>query len=156
MDHNERQHHSETSAISASHLQVSTDLKKAVGHLILKSRLACSLPALEPREFSVAVEAWIEIINGAVPAMRLNDAYLSAMRNRETNFAIGAPEIVKAWKEIQESERHKGNTAWLSRMLSGDVCARCHGTGTEVIMNGNVATGSRPCDHAELAAETTA
>ncbi len=117
-----------------------------MGHLILKSRLACSLPALEPNEFRVAVEAWQEVIAGAVPVKRLNDAYLLAMRNRDSNFAIGAPEIVKAWLEIQASERHKPSTAPLDRMLQGDVCQACNGTGTELITKGSTVL-SRTCKH---------
>lgn len=95
----------------------------------------------------VAIEAWSEIVTDVIPFSRLNDAYLGAMRNRETNFAIGAPELVKAWKVISEAERYRPMTgADIEQMLRGDVCKDCHGTGTEIITEGDYTT-SRVCLH---------
>lgn len=146
MDNHERQLHSGTSETSGSHLQTS-NYRSAIARLILKSRLACSLPALEPAELKIAVGAWLEILNGAVPLPRLHDAYVAAMRQKDSNFAIGAPEIVSAWGEIRESERSK--PARLNfRQLSGDVCSKCNGTGTEVVRDEfHETTSARPCSH---------
>lgn len=117
-----------------------------VGKLILKSRLACSLPALEVHELAAATEAWSEILVDTVPSHRLNDAYILAMRSHDTNFAIGAPQIVAAWKEIRQSEISRPKPLSVDRQIVGDVCHRCNGTGTEIVVEGDYFQ-SKVCSH---------
>lgn len=66
----------------------------------MKTRLACSLPAFETQELAAAVEAWCEILYGAVPVERLNDAYVLAMRTRNSTFPLAATEVIEASKRI--------------------------------------------------------
>lgn len=92
-----------------------------MGHLILKSRLAYSLPALDVAEFAAAVEAWCEVLTEAVPRERLNDCYLYAVRHRESTFPLAAPELLTAWRFI--------NTAEAQERQSARPCGLCAGTG---------------------------
>lgn len=71
-----------------------------MARLIVKTRLACSLPAFETQELAAAVEAWCEILFGSVPLERLNDAYLLAMRTRSSTYPLAATEVIEASKRI--------------------------------------------------------
>ena len=92
-----------------------------MGKLILKSRLAYSLPALEVQELAASVEAWCEVLNDAIPIERLNDCYLYAVRHREGTFPVAAPELLSAWRFINAAES-------LQRDRS-KPCALCQGAG---------------------------
>ena len=123
----------------------SNTLKLKVGKLILKSRLACSLPSLEPEEHAMVVEAWCEVLDGKIPENRLNDCYLYAMQHKETTFPLGAPELITAWGAIREV----GVPRTASSLVRGDVCSRCNGTGTELIYVDEL-VASKTCDHVEF------
>ena len=72
-----------------------------MGKLILKLRLCFLLPPLsadpQKNEFGAAVEAWTEVLYGFVPAEKLEESYLAAMRNRKSTFPLGASEICAAY-----------------------------------------------------------
>lgn len=94
------------------------------------------------------VEAWSEVLIGVVPEARLETCYLWAMQHRDSTFALGAPEIVRAWLVVAEAERYRPVAAKMTQMLQGEVCSRCNGTGVEVIRNEKTKmTSSRPCSH---------
>lgn len=117
-----------------------------MGHLILKSRLAYSLPALDVDEFKAATEAWCEVLVETIPTQRLHDCYLHAMKNRDSSFPLSAGDMVRSWRDICNANRYKPVSAALDHMLRGDVCQDCNGTGTELIEEGAMVY-SRPCKH---------
>ena len=95
--------------------------RTAVARLIVKMRLACSLPAFDTLELAAAVEAWCEILADTVPADRLNDCYLHAIRRRDSTFALASTEILSSWRVINAEE---------SRMREmSKPCRLCGGTG---------------------------
>lgn len=96
-----------------------------VGKLILKVRLACSLPALNVEEFAAMTEAWCELLAPIVPPQRLNDCYVRAMSERESTFPLAVTEVLTAWRKItaEESLRRERNRP----------CYLCHGKRFELI-----------------------
>ena len=111
----------EASETSEKALNISGAYRKAMARLIVKTRLACSSPTLDAQELAATVEAWCEILFGAVPGDRLNDCYIYAMRHRESTFALAATEILSAWRILNAEES-------LQRERS-KPCALCHGHG---------------------------
>lgn len=81
----------------------------AIARLIVKIRLAFSLPAFETQELAAAVETWCELLADVVPSERLNDAYLYAVRTRTSTFALAVTEVLTAWRAIaaEEAEQAK-------------------------------------------------
>lgn len=98
-----------------------------MGRLILKTRLAFSLPSLDVHEFPAAVEAWCEILANTVPVERLNDCYLFAIKDRNSTFPLAVTEILTAWRAIanEEAEQAKRNRH----------CHVCGGTGMGMVYN---------------------
>ena len=88
---------------------ISGAYRTIVGKLILKTRLAYSLPSLDTQEFPAAVEAWCEILFGSVPPERLNDCYIHAVKTRASTFPLAVTEILTAWRAIavEEAEQAK-------------------------------------------------
>lgn len=139
-------HQSEVFETSENPLTTTTNIRGVIAKIILKSRLACSLPALDFNEMRVAVEAWNEVLSGAIPIGRFSDCYVYAMRNRESSFALNAMDMIAAWKSIRSSEMHKTPPGRFE--LSGDVCSKCWGTGVEVVEDEfHKTTSARPCSH---------
>jgi hypothetical protein len=101
----------------------SADYRTAVARMIVKTRLACSLPAFETQELAAAVEAWCEILYGVVPVERINDAYLLAMRSRNSTFPIAATEVIEASKKIAAEIDAKRRPA----------CMLCGGRGSALV-----------------------
>lgn len=89
----------------------------------MKTRLACSLPALETQELAAAVEAWCEILFGTVPIARLNESYLLAMRTRSSTFPLAATEMIEASKKIAAESDSKRRPA----------CMLCGGRGSALV-----------------------
>lgn len=139
-------HHSGTSETSKTPSPTLQEYKVTVGKLILKSRLAYSLPALEVQELAAATEAWCEVLIDTIPIQRVADCYLHAMKNRDSSFPLSAGDLVRSWKDICNANRYKPVSAGLDHQLRGDVCQDCNGTGTELITEGSM-TYSRRCRH---------
>lgn len=105
----------------------------------------------EALEFRVA--AWIPLTL-CIPAERLFDCYIWAMQNRRSDFPLSAPDLVKAWRGIQDSSETQsaaagGKYKMLSQFAPG-ACERCFGTGMEIMPDGSV----RPnCQHQPLTGE---
>lgn len=93
--------------------------------MILKVRMAHSLPALNVEEFAAMTEAWCEVLAPIVPPDRLNDCYLHAMRTRESTFPLAVTEVLTAWRVINSEE---GRIRERSK-----PCFLCQGKGTELI-----------------------
>lgn len=101
--------------------------EKMILQLVLRSRAALGLPALEPADAVVTVRAWAEILDGEVPENYLERAYVRAMRDKETGFALSAPELVQGFRSVCASERTAPRQD--SNLLPGEVCQKCFGTG---------------------------
>src|SRR6185503_2237277 len=99
---NERQLQSVMSATSENPWQ---SFRAAVGKIILKSRLASSLPTPTAQESGLLAETWAEVLDGEVPMKDLDAAYLRAMRDKQGGFALTANDLVKAYRDNCESER---------------------------------------------------
>jgi hypothetical protein len=93
-----------------------------VARVIVKIRLVCSLPALETTELAAAVEAFCEVLNGVVPAERLNECYLYAIRHRNSTYSLAATEIIEAWRAILSDEVSKRR-----------ACHLCDGSGYAMV-----------------------
>lgn len=116
---------------------ISDAYRAEVGKVIVKVRLACSLPALETKELAPMLEAWCEVLYGSVPSERLNDAYLFAMRHRSSTFPLAATEIIEAWRTILSDE-----------IARRRVCALCHGDGFGLVYDPATDTEIRKeCPH---------
>lgn len=89
----------------------------------MKIRLACSLPAFETQELAAAVEAWGEVLFGAVPVERLNECYLYAMRHRSSTFPLATTELIEAWRAISAEEAAQRRPP----------CMLCGGRGTALV-----------------------
>lgn len=108
-----------------------------MARLIVKVRLACSLPALETKELAATVEAWCEVLHGSVPLERLNDSYVYAMKHRESAFPLATTEIVQSWRSILADE-----------IARRRICALCHGTGFGMIYDPKTDTEiQKECPH---------
>lgn len=109
----------------------------AVGGLLVKARVACGQPPLDPDiEFLPACVTWAEILFGVVPYARLADAYMHALRTRKSTFPLNVSELCEAWRQIQESERYA------PKPNKSEGCLTCGGTGYEWLP---VQRASRPC-----------
>lgn len=120
-----------------------------IGRLIVKSRLAASQPPLDNPELIAQARAWSEILDGEVPEKDLESAYVRAMRDKETGFALSAPELVQGFRAFCVSERTAPQIAQNSNLLVGAVCPRCHGSGMEMVTAGpdDRYSYARRCDH---------
>lgn len=109
----------------------------AVGGLLVKARVACGQPPLDPDiEFIPACATWAEILFGVVPYARLTDAYMHALRTRKSTFPLNVSELCEAWRQIQESERYA------PKPNKSEGCPVCKGTGMEYFP---AQRASRPC-----------
>lgn len=85
------------------------------------------------------VTSWEEVL-AKVPTDYLDQCYLLAMRNHDTSYPLGAGEVACVW------EKH--GAAWIEEeraKAKPEYCARCSGTGMEVVIVGGRSQGSRPC-----------
>lgn len=138
------QHQSGTLQTSQRHW---TSLESALANIILRSRSASSLPALTPVEFEIAVESWAQVIGPAIPESKLEAAYIRAMTDKESGFALGASELIKGYRDHCESERYAPQTPMDRNLLPGEVCQRCFGTGMEIFCDADGYKQSRRCEH---------
>lgn len=121
-----------------------------MARLVVKSRVASALPALEPSEMIVAARAWAQILEGEVPDNYLEQSYVRAMRDKETTFALSAPEIVQAYRNICQDERAAPPIPMDRNLLPGNVCGKCFGIGMEVPEGRDAVgykLGARRCSH---------
>lgn len=119
-----------------------TSFESEVGRLILRSRLASSLPVLNPDEFQAAVEAWSQVLR-SVPEFELESAYVRSMETRDSGFAIGAPDVVRAYNELCKERSAVPSTHDYTAQV---ICKRCFGSGMEQYMDEGYLT-SRRCNH---------
>lgn len=143
MDGNPKQHPNGTSQTSQV---ASLSFRDKVGRIILKSRLACSLPMPEPTESHLMADAWVEVLEGEVPEGYLEAAYLRAMRDKGNGFGLSANDLVQGYRDLCESERAAPQIPQNSRLLPGEVCQRCFGSGREQKLEGGYMV-SRRCSH---------
>lgn len=86
--------------------------------LIDEVRLACSLPALDPRELTAMGKIWGEVLSAeGIPAERWRACLIHCLRTRESTFAVNVSELCAAWREIRHS-------------FLPPACPRCQGTKT--------------------------
>ena len=108
---------------------------QVVASLIVKSRIAGGLPPLDNEELAIHVRAWSEILYDAIPQVRLDDAYRRAMQENEDGFALTASKMIAGFKHLCESERVAPQIPQNAKLLNGDVCPKCHGSGMEIIVD---------------------
>ena len=138
---------SETLETSERTQTISGAYRTAIARLIVKTRLASSLPTFDTQELAAAVEAWSEILFGAVPGDRLNDCYVYAMRHRESTFALASTEVLCAWRIINAEESHQREKTKPCRLCFGHGFGMVYDpkTDTEIVKecphcNGRVVT----------------
>ncbi len=122
-----------------------TSFENELARLIIRSRLASSLPALTPDEFQAAVEAWSQVTR-KIPEVELENAYVWAMENREKGFPIGAPDLVRAYHEIGASRAASPRRDDYTAIA---ICRRCFGSSMEIYKENGYKVARR-CNHAPL------
>lgn len=98
-----------------------------MARLIVKIRLAFSLPAFETEELAAAVETWCEILFDAVPPERLNESYLYAVKTRTSTFPLAVTELLTAWRAIANEEAEQAKQK--------RHCYVCGGSGFGMVYN---------------------
>ena len=117
-----------TQEISERMSNTSMTYRAAVGRVIVKIRLVCSLPAFDTVELAGAIEAFCKVLHGVVPEDRLNDCYLHAIRRRNSTYPLAVTEIVESWRAILSDETARRR-----------LCSLCDGSGYSVVRD--------PLDH---------
>jgi hypothetical protein len=118
----------------------------AVGNIIVKSRVATGLPPLTNPELAASIAAWAEITFGVIPENELERSYVRAMQDRDSSYAIGAPNLIKAFHDNCDSERAAPRIVQDRNLLSGDQCSKCFGSGWEEFRESGYKQ-VRKCDH---------
>lgn len=93
------------------------------------------------------IAAWVEVLGPIVPPEKLEDAYLKAMQDRSSTFPLSSTEICSAYKDMVAVQGLHPNTN-PSRLLGGETCKRCFGTGLEEYVEDRYKMVRR-CDHSE-------
>lgn len=119
---------------------------QAVGQIIVKSRVATSLPPLDNVELAASISAWAELLFGVIPENQLEWAYVRAMQDKDSSFALTAPGLIQGHRNACASEAASPRQPQDRNLLTGDVCPRCHGTGFEQYREDGY-VNSRRCDH---------
>lgn len=118
-------------------LEVNSRLSRSfaakVAEIVTKARAGLT-PQLEQDEFRFLVGQWVETLGGFVPEARLNDCYLHAARNRNSNFPMTATDICGAWKQIREAERLMPPIGSYEWSRAREVCGACNNTGTILVV----------------------
>lgn len=123
--------------------------------MIVKSRIAASLPPLTNTELLAHVSTWEEIALGEIPEIYLETAYVRAMRDKDSGFALTASDLVQGYRANCESERALPQIPQSNNLLTGEVCQRCFGTGMEQFRESGYAN-MRRCDHVPLVTDEDA
>lgn len=94
------------------------------------------------------ISAWEEVLRPIIPPERLEDAYLKAMQDRASTFPLSSTEVCTAFKEMMAVQGPHPNVAPATpnRMLSGETCQKCFGTGMEEYIESGYKM-CRRCDH---------
>lgn len=95
---------------------------------------------------ALMTEAWTEVLEGEVPPSYLDAAYLRAVRDKGTSYALTASDVVKGYRDECESERAAPQIPQNTRLLAGEVCGKCFGSGREEVISGGYRV-SRRCNH---------
>ena len=104
-----------------------------MGEILAKSRSGIT-QQLSDEEFNFTLAAWVEVLFGHVPEARLNDVYIHASRNRNSTFPLTQFELCEAWNLIREAERHAMPRVGQYDYRGTEVCPKCNGTGTKLIV----------------------
>lgn len=100
----------------------------------------------EPAESELMAEAWADVLDGEVPISDLERVYTRAMRDKTDTFPLTAPMMVKAYRDICDSDRAAPRIPQEANLLPGEVCKKCFGTGMEeFVVNGY--RQAKRCDH---------
>ncbi len=102
----------------------------------------------EAEEFRLMIASWTETLQDVVPEYRLNDAFLHARRNRNSNFVMDVSEVCNAWNLIKQAEKSAIGRYELSS--AREVCPFCNNTGYRVAVRRDPVLGldyacSIPC-----------
>ena len=90
----------------AQQVNYSTSYKQRVQEILLKVRLAFSMPEMHEDDLEVHLstqaDVFIEIIGDEVPAEMLNEAYVRAMKFRTSTFPLAPNELVLAYRQLRD------------------------------------------------------
>jgi hypothetical protein len=95
-----------------------------LGRIIVKVRLVCSPPALEPDELRLAIAAWGEIVE-PIPDQWLDECYKRAMRSHRARDPFSASELIAAWENAVASKEVHQRQMEQGRSLDRPDCERC-------------------------------
>lgn len=85
-------------------------------------------------EFRLMIATWTETLQDLVPEQRLNEVFVYARRNRNSNFQMDVSEVCAAWNQIRESERHAMPRVGQYDYRGTNVCPHCNNTGTRLVV----------------------
>ncbi len=107
--------------------------RQTIALILTKVRVACSLPALSPKEFKLQLPTWIEALELINPHW-LDRCYLRAIRVHKGDRPFGVYDIVAQWRDANASGEVE---AWVQaggRALPRPDCKLCSNTGWQPAM----------------------
>jgi hypothetical protein len=107
-------------------------------------------PSKDDHESLTAV--WTQALMGLVPEARLDECYVQAVRSRKSTHPVDVSEMCAAWAVIEKADKTMPPIGTYDWSRSRAVCAKCNGTGTELIVKrhpilGRDYTYGRECKH---------
>lgn len=116
-----------------------------MAQIILKARLVCSLPALDPDELRLAVAAWNEIVE-PIPDQWLDECYKRAMRSHRARDPFSASELIPIWENAVASKEVQRWQVEAGRSLARPDCEVCNNSGWQSVDVPGQGWTSKRCD----------
>ncbi len=122
-------------------------LPEILAGIISAARRRAGVAALSDAALAEEIRDWQRIL-APIPADRLEECELRAVRTRSVKALLQPQELLAAWAEIREADRAKRPPSVEARS-EADQCAFCGGFGWQTFAYrgeaGNENTAARPC-----------
>jgi hypothetical protein len=125
--------------------------------IIEKIQSLANLPPLTDKEQFAKTSTWAQALFSIIPERKLQECYLRAVADHESEYAISALNLKTAWKKICSDEKHRREAnrlnadrgAFYGHAIS---CYRCRDTNVEMVYTADGKfKGAKPgCDHRPL------
>jgi hypothetical protein len=124
------------------------ELPQCLSAIISAARRRAGVAALSDAALADEIRDWQRILS-PIPADRLEECELRAVRQRSVKALLQPQELLAAWRELRDEERSKRPPPAPVSIESGEVCHYCEGTGWQTFAtigeSGNENTSVRPC-----------
>jgi hypothetical protein len=123
------------------------ELPQCLSAIISAARRRAGVSALSDAALADEIRDWQRILS-PIPADRIEECELRAVRQRSVKALLQPQELLAAWRELRDEERSRQPPAPVS-IESGEVCHYCESTGWQTLAtrgeSGNENTAVRPC-----------